>query len=78
MGLAMIRDQESIKALEYQLLKLLTHFGNLPCAKICFPQYFGITRRYMQYTYSPLHTYTYAGTTISTRVCAMDWPGQYN
>ena len=22
--------------------------GNLPCAKICFPQYFGITRRYMQ------------------------------
>ena len=21
--------------------------GNLPCAKICFPQYFGITRRYM-------------------------------
>ena len=21
---------------------------NLPCAKICFPQYFGITRRYMQ------------------------------
>ena len=22
--------------------------GNLPCVKICFPQYFGITRRYMQ------------------------------
>ena len=22
--------------------------GNHPCAKICFPQYFGITRRYMQ------------------------------
>ena len=22
--------------------------GNLPCMKICFPQYFGITRRYMQ------------------------------
>ena len=21
---------------------------NLPCVKICFPQYFGITRRYMQ------------------------------
>ena len=21
--------------------------GNLPCVKICFPQYFGITRRYM-------------------------------
>ena len=25
--------------------------GNLPCAKICFPQYFGITRRYMQNKY---------------------------
>ena len=22
--------------------------GNLPCVEICFPQYFGITRRYMQ------------------------------
>ena len=22
--------------------------GNLPCVKICLPQYFGITRRYMQ------------------------------
>ena len=22
--------------------------GNLPCVKICFPQYFGITRRYIQ------------------------------
>ena len=22
--------------------------GNLPCVKICFPQYFGITRRYMR------------------------------
>ena len=22
--------------------------GKLPCVKICFPQYFGITRRYMQ------------------------------
>ena len=22
--------------------------GNLPCVKICFPQYFGINRRYMQ------------------------------
>ena len=22
--------------------------GNLPCVKICFPQYFGIPRRYMQ------------------------------
>ena len=25
--------------------------GNLPCMKICFPQYFGITRRYMQKKY---------------------------
>ena len=25
--------------------------GNLPCVKICFPQYFGITRRYMQKKY---------------------------
>ena len=25
--------------------------GNLPCVKICFPQYFGITRRYMQNKY---------------------------
>ena len=25
--------------------------GNLPCAKICFPQYFGITKRYMQKKY---------------------------
>ena len=29
-------------------LLLLTHFGESPCAKICFPQYFGITRRYME------------------------------
>ena len=25
--------------------------GYLPCVKICFPQYFGITRRYMQKKY---------------------------
>ena len=25
--------------------------GNLPCVKICFPQYFGITRRYLQNKY---------------------------
>ena len=25
--------------------------GNLPCVKICFPQYFGITRRYIQKKY---------------------------
>ena len=29
-------------------LLLSSTSGNLPCVKICFPQYFGITRRYMQ------------------------------
>ena len=27
--------------------------GNLPCVKICFPQYFGITRRYIRWPRRP-------------------------
>ena len=31
-----------------ELSRFSSTSGKLPCVKICFPQYFGITRRYMQ------------------------------
>ena len=42
------RSPWSIFLFFFLRLLLLNHFGNLLCAKICFRQYFGITRRYMQ------------------------------
>ena len=52
---AIVRSRSLDQTLEYFLSFSFTYafcyspaLGNLPCVKICFPQYFGITRRYMQ------------------------------
>ena len=47
--------------------------GNLPCVKICFPQYFGITRRYMQKPKKKLGNFYFFTTFYGQRSVTADW-----